>query len=65
MSVSTVMGCMETLGASIVDEYPSMRQYKPAIVFTIMSGVFMINLVMATKGTKIILFLIWYDKLSL
>jgi hypothetical protein len=50
VSVSTVMGCMETLGASIVDEYPSMRQYKPAIVFTIMSGVFMINLVMATKG---------------
>ena len=50
VSVSTVMGCMETLGASIVDEYPSMRQYKPAIVFTIMSGIFMINLVMATKG---------------
>ena len=44
------MGCMETLGAAIVDEYPSMRQYKPAIVFTIMSGIFMINLVMATKG---------------
>ena len=50
VSVSTVMGCMENLGASIVDEYPSMRQYKPAIVFTIMSGIFMINLVMATKG---------------
>ena len=50
VSVSTVMGCMETLGAAIVDEYPSMRQYKPAIVFTIMSGIFMINLVMATKG---------------
>ena len=44
------MGCMEVLGASIVDEYPPMRQYKPAIVFTIMSGIFMINLVMATKG---------------
>ena len=49
-TVATVMGVLETLGACIVDEYPSMRQYKPAIVFTIMSGVFMINLVMATKG---------------
>ena len=62
VSVSTVMGCMETLGASIVDEYPSMRQYKPAIVFTIMSGIFMINLVMATKGNwyAISIYLDWW-----
>jgi len=48
--VSTVMGLMETLGACVVDEWPSMRQYKPAIVFTLLSAVFMTNLVMATKG---------------
>ena len=66
MSVSTVMGCMETLGASIVDEYPSMRQYKPAIVFTIMSGIFMINLVMATKGNwyAISIYLDWRIKIT-
>ena len=48
--VSTVMGLLETLGACVVDEWPSMRQYKPAIVFTLLSAVFMTGLVMATKG---------------
>jgi len=47
---STVMGLLETLGACVVDEWPSMRSYKPAIVFTLLSAIFMTNLVMATKG---------------
>jgi len=49
-ALATVMGALETVGACVVDEYPSMRQYKPAIVFTLMSAVFMVDLVMATRG---------------
>ena len=52
------MGCMETLSACVVDEWPSMKPYKPAIVFTFLALLFMINLVMATQGGIYIYYLI-------
>ena len=57
-TTATVMGCMETLSACVVDEWPSMKPYKPAIVFTFLALLFMINLVMATQGGIYIYYLI-------
>merc|ERR1712079_983064 len=57
-TAATVMGCMETLSACVVDEWPSMKPYKPAIVFTFLALLFMINLVMATQGGIYIYYLI-------
>ena len=44
------MAALETFSACIVDEYPSIRQYKPAITFTAMAGIFLINLILVTQG---------------
>jgi len=55
---STVMGCMEVLSSCVVDEWPSMKAYKPAITFTFLAFIFMINLVMATQGGIYIYYLI-------
>lgn len=57
-TAATVMGCMETLSSSIVDEWPSMKAYKPAITFTFLAFIFMINLVMATQGGIYIYYLL-------
>ena len=48
--LSTVMAVFEVAAAAVVDEYPSLRQYKPAIAFTFLAGVFLVNLVLATQG---------------
>ena len=34
----------------MADEFPSLRQYKPAVSFTLLSLVFLANLVFATQG---------------
>ena len=57
-TAATIMGCMETLSSCIIDEWPSMKSYKPAITFTFLAFVFMINLVMATKGGIYIYYLL-------
>eukprot|EP00093_Oithona_nana_P008682 08682.XXX_255129_257662_1 [CDS] Oithona nana genome sequencing. len=57
-TAATVMGCIETLSSSIVDEWPSMKAYKPAITFTFLAFVFMINLVMSTQGGIYIYYLL-------
>ena len=49
-TLSTIMAAFETISASIVDEFPSMRQYKPALTFTFLAGVFLLNLLLATQG---------------
>ena len=55
---STIMGCIEVMAACLVDEWASMKAYKPAIVFTLLALVFMVNLVMATQGGIYIYYLI-------
>lgn len=55
---ATIMGCIETLSACAVDEWMSMKAYKPAIVFTFLAFIFMVNLVMATQGGIYIYYLI-------
>ena len=55
---STIMGCMEVLSSCVVDEWPSMKNYKPAITFTFLAFIFMINLVMATQGGIYIYYLL-------
>ena len=57
-TAATVMGCIETLSSSIVDEWPSMKAYKPAITFTFLAFIFMINLVMSTQGGIYIYYLL-------
>ena len=57
-TAATVMGCMETLSTSVIDEWPSMKAYKPAITFTFLAFIFMINLVMATQGGIYIYYLL-------
>ena len=57
-TAATVMGCIETLSTSIIDEWPSMKPYKPAITFTFLAFLFMINLVMATQGGVYIYYLL-------
>ena len=57
-TAATVMGCIETLSSSIVDEWPSMKAYKPAITFTFLAFLFMINLVMSTQGGIYIYYLL-------
>jgi hypothetical protein len=45
-----VAGTFETLSACIVDEYPKLRQYKPAIAFSALAVAFLLNLALATQG---------------
>ena len=49
---ATLTAAFDTLSASFVDEYPRMRQYKPAIAFTLLAMVFLVNLVLATQVMK-------------
>ena len=49
---------MEVLSSCVVDEWPSMKNYKPAITFTFLAFIFMINLVMATQGGIYIYYLL-------
>ena len=58
VTTSTVMGCIETLSSCVVDEWPSMKTYKPAISFTFLAFIFMTNLVMATQGGIYIYYLL-------
>ena len=47
---SSVIGCIEVLSSATVDELSNIRGYKPAIIFTFISCIFMLDLSMATKG---------------
>lgn len=47
---SSVIGCIEVLSSSTVDEFSNIRSYKPAIIFTFIASIFMLDLSMATKG---------------
>ncbi len=47
--VATLAAAFEVLSACVVDEFPSVRQYKPAIAFTMLCAVFLLNLLMATE----------------
>jgi hypothetical protein len=47
---ASVMGCIEVLSSCTVDEFSNIRAYKPAIIFTFVSCIFMLDLSMATKG---------------
>uniref|UniRef100_A0A0K2TLA7 Sodium-dependent nutrient amino acid transporter 1 n=1 Tax=Lepeophtheirus salmonis TaxID=72036 RepID=A0A0K2TLA7_LEPSM len=58
MSISTIMGTIETLSTIVIDEYPSIKQYKPAISFTFLSITFMTNLLLATEGGIYIYYLL-------
>ena len=47
--LATVSGAFETISACFVDEYPRLRQYKPAIAFTALVVAFLVNLALATQ----------------
>ena len=47
--LATVSGAFETISACLVDEYPRLRQYKPAIAFTALVVAFLVNLALATQ----------------
>ncbi len=47
---ASVIGCIEVLASCTVDEFSNIRAYKPAIIFTFISCIFMLDLSMATKG---------------
>ena len=47
--LATVSGAFETISACVVDEYPRLRQYKPAIAFTALVIAFLVNLALATQ----------------
>ena len=49
--LATVSGAFETISACFVDEYPRLRQYKPAIAFTALVIAFLVNLALATQVT--------------
>jgi len=47
--LANLMAIFETLSACFIDEWPSMRQYKPAFSFSLLAGIFLVNLLMATQ----------------
>ena len=51
--LATVSGAFETISACFVDEYPRLRQYKPAIAFSALVIAFLVNLALATQVIKI------------
>ena len=46
---ASLSASFETLSACVVDEWTSLRQYKPAIAFTMLAVAFLLNLIMATE----------------
>ena len=48
--MATVAGAFETISACVVDEYPRLRTYKPAIAFSALAVAFLVNLALATQG---------------
>ena len=49
-TLSTLMATFEVMSATLVNEFPRLRQYKPAISFTFLAIIFLLNLCMATQG---------------
>ncbi len=48
-AAATAAAVFETVSASVADEWPNLRQYKPAVAFTALAAVFLVNLLMATE----------------